>query len=343
MLSDEGEQVGATEDSLILSDQDVRQLLTMEACVAIQEKVFALNAQGRAWNGENAWVNPNPEKQTLPAQGKVLTGGIEPDWWGVKNGFYGTDDPDGQRRVQTLIIFRSQTLCPVAVMDSMYIGNVRTGAGAAVATRFLARRDARVIGVLGTGATAWFSLLAHRAISWPVSRVVVYSRSPERRQRFSKELSARTGYPVDTLDSPEQVVRQAEILITGTATLTPVMKADWVQDGTHVNAMGQKYEIDPQLLTRAKLVGDEASTAIRDGKVSVAIQSGLFIDKSTCASLGEIVIQARPGRTSNKEITLFDSSGLCIQDLATGLYVRQLAQERGVGRRAEFHHQEGLW
>ena len=331
------------EDSLVLSDRDVRRLLTMEDCVPIQEQVFALNAQGKAWNGENAWVNPNPHQQTLPAQGKVLTGGIEPNWWGVKNGFYGTQDPNGHRRVQTLLIFRSQNLCPVAVMDSMYLGNVRTGAGAAVATRFLARQEARVIGVLGTGATAWFSLMAHRAINWPVSRVVVYSRSAERRQKFANKLSTATDYIVEALDSPEKVVRQSEILITGTATLTPVMQASWVQEGTHINAMGQKYEIDPQLLTRVKLVGDEAKTAIRDGKISVAIESGLPINKRFCASLGEIIIQAKPGRTSKEEVTLFDSSGLCIQDLAAGLHVWQSAHEKGIGRRVQFHHNQSLW
>ena len=121
------------------------------------------------------------------------------------------------------------------------------------------------------------------------------------------------------------------------------MQASWVQEGTHINAMGQKYEIDPQLLTQAKLVGDEAKTAIRDGKISVAIESGLPINKRFCASLGEIIIQAKPGRTSKEEVTLFDSSGLCIQDLAVGLYVWQSAREKGIGRRVQFHHNQSLW
>jgi len=332
-----------SERTLILSGREVRSLLSMADGIATQESVFALNAQGKAWNGENAWVQPDSKVQAYPAQGKMMTGGIEPDWWGVKNLFYGEYDPEGRRRVQILSIFDTKTLCPVAIMECNYIGNIRTGAGAAVATKYLARKDARVIGVLGTGATAWFSLLAHQAIQWPASRVYVYSRSAERRQWFTREMSDRTGYTVEPLDNPEAVVQQADILITATATHTPVMKAEWVQPGTHINAMGQKYEIDPQLYARVKNIGDEALTAIHDGKLSVGIKAGVVTDEAMYASLGEVVVGSKPGRMSDSEITLFDSSGLCVQDLAAGLHVWKLAQEKGMGRPVEFHHDEPLW
>jgi alanine dehydrogenase len=331
-----------SQGSLILSGKDVRAVLTMEDDVVTQEEVFALNARGKAWCGDTAWVHPDSKTQTYPAEGKMMTGGIEPDWWGVKNIFYGEYDPEGRRRVSVLTIFDTKTLCPVAVMECLYIGNVRTGAGGAVATKYLARKDARVIGILGSGAVAWFTLLAHRAMEWPASKVQVYSRSEERRQKFAQDMSSRTGYQVVPVESAEKVVREAEILITGAATLEPILKADWVQPGTHVNAMGQKHEIDLQLYTRAKNVGDEAMTAIRDGKLSVAIKAGVITEEAVHAGLGEVVEGMKPGRTSEDEITLFDSSGLCVQDIATGVEVWKKAQEQGIGRRVEFHHTENL-
>ena len=330
-------------DSLVISGKDIRKLLTMEDDVVTQEKLFSLNAQGKAWCGETAWIQPDSKVQTYPAEGKMMTGGIEPDWWGVKNIFYGEYDPDGRRRIAILTIFDAKTLCPVAIMECLYILNVRTGAGAAVATKHLARKDARVIGVLGSGATAWFSLLAHRAIDWPASKVQIYSRSEERRNTFAEKMSSETGYNVVPVDSAEKVVREAEILITGTATLEPVLEADWVQPGTHVNAMGQKWEIDPQLYTRTKNVGDEAMTGITDGKLSVAIEAGVITKEAMHAGLGEVIEGMKSGRTSEGEITLFDSSGLCVQDIATGVHVYKLAQEQGIGRSVEFHHDEPLW
>ena len=145
------------------------------------------------------------------------------------------------------------------------------------------------------------------------------------------------------VDSAEKVVREAEILITGTATLEPVLEADWVQPGTHVNAMGQKWEIDPQLYTRTKNVGDEAITGITDGKLSVAIEAGVITKEAMHAGLGEVIEGMKSGRTSEDEITLFDSSGLCVQDIATGVHVYKLAKEKGIGSSVEFHHDEPLW
>ena len=331
-----------SDGTLILSARDVKSLLTMEDCIATQEEVFALHAQGKTWSGRNAWIHPDGKIQTYPAQGKMMTGGIEPDWWGAKKAFYGEYDPAGRRRVQILEIFETTTLRPVSIMDCMYIGNVRTGAAAAVATKYLARKDARIIGVLGSGATAWFSLLAHRAIDWPASTVYVYSRS-ERRHSFAREMQTRTGYQVVPLEDPEAVVRQADILITGAATRAPILEACWVQPGTHVNAMGEKYEIDPKLCGLAKNVADEVDTAVRDGKLSVAIGSRMVTADAVWASLGELVAGMKPGRTSDEEITLFDSSGLCVQDLAAGLHVWKRALEKRVGQIVQFCHDEPLW
>jgi alanine dehydrogenase len=251
--------------------------------------------------------------------------------------------PDDRNRMQLLALFKAETLLPVAVMEANYLGHVRTGAGAAIATKYLARQDARVIGVLGAGATARFALLAHHAMGWPVERVYMYSRSPANREAYVREMGEQTGFEIEALDNPEDVVRRAEILITGTASSKPALEADWVQPGTHVNAMGQRQEIDPQLFLRARNIADEIPIATSDGKLSVAIGLGVITAEHAHAGLGQVVAGIRPGRESDDQITLFDSSGLTVQDIAAGVHVLERARERGIGAAIEFNHDDALW
>lgn len=332
-----------TERTLTLSMRDVKELLTMEDCVRVQEHVFAENGHGRAWNGANSWIHPEDQPMTYPGTGKMMCGGIEPDWWGMK--LLGTreGDPDGRNRMQVLLLFRAETLLPVAMIEANYLGHVRTGAGAAIATKHLARPEARTVGVLGSGATARFALLAHRAIDWPIEQVYVYSRSPERRAAYVEEIGAQTGYRIEAISDSEEVVRRAEILITGTASHTPALQADWVQRGTHVNAMGQRQEIPGQLFRKSRNIGDEVAIATADGKLSVAIADGVITAADAHTGLGEVVAGLKPGRTSADEITVFDSSGLTVQDIAAGVHVWELARDRGIGSGVELYHDDALW
>jgi alanine dehydrogenase len=329
--------------TLNLSMRDVKSLLTMADCIPLQEEVFRQNGLGEAWNGPNAWVFADPDVMTHPGTGKMMCGGIEPEWWGMK--LLGTREggPDDRNRMQLLALFRAETLLPVAIMEANYLGHVRTGAGAAIATKHLARPEARTIGVLGAGATARFALLAHAAMGWEVDRVLIYSRSPENRAAYAKEMHEQTGYDIEVMDDPEPVVRAAEILITGTGSPAAALQADWVQPGTHVNAMGQRQEIDVELFKRARNIADEVPIATSDGKLSVGIAAGAITMDDAHAGLGEVVAGVKPGRESDDQITLFDSSGLAVQDIATGVHVWRLAQERGVGASVEFHHDDPLW
>lgn len=329
--------------ALILSMRDVKDLLEMGRCIELQEEVFAQNGAGTAWNGENAWIYPDPEVMRHPGTGKMMAGAIEPDWWGMKVLGVGEGDPDNRARMQVLCLFRAETLTPVAVLEANYLGHIRTGAGAAVASRHLARPESRQVGVLGTGATARFALIAHAAMGWPVERVQVYSRSEERRIEYAKELTELTGYEIEPVADPETVVRGAEILISGTASHEPAFDADWVAPGTHVNAMGQRQEVPPELFGRSRNIGDEVAIAVADGKLSVAIGLGAITEADAHGSLGEVIIGKVDGRTSADDITLFDSSGLCVQDIAAGVHVWERARELGRGVAADLFHDDPLW
>lgn len=327
----------------ILSTRDVKQLLTMEDCLTVQEQVFAQNARGIALNYENAWSYADPETMRYPATGKMMSGRIEPDWWGMK--VYGAREgaADDRARMQILSIFDSETLLPVALLEANYLGHLRTGAGAGVASKFLARPESRTLGVLGTGATARFATLAHAASKWEFDEVLVYSRSPESRDKFAAQVSAATGYRVTPRDSAEGAVSSADILITGTASHQPVFDADWVKPGTHVNAMGQRQEIPPTLFQRAYNVADEVPIAVADGKLSCAIKAGAITAEDAHAGLGEVISGLKAGRASDDQVTVFDSSGICVQDIAAALHIVAQAESQNVGTLVEFHHDDPLW
>src|SRR5690348_2426108 len=292
----------------------------MYECIQTQEHVFELNGLGKAWNGPSAWINyPNPHPTTVPYRGRMMAGGIEPDWRGTKQIHYAI----GVIRSQIICLFGAKDVLPLGIVEAQYVGQCRTGAGAGVAAKHLARKNARVIGVVGTGETARFSLLALHAIAWPVSTVYVYSRSKENRDRYAASMNRETGFAIEPVDDIETAVRRAEILITGTSSREPVVKADWVRPGTLVNAMGQAEEIDPQLFLRARVIADEAAVALEDGHLHACVKTGQVTPAVVHASLGEVVAAKKSGRASDDEIVLFDSSGLCIQDMAAAIHIVQ--------------------
>jgi alanine dehydrogenase len=329
--------------TIVLSTRDIKSLLSMQECISVQESVFALNADGKALNYENAWSYADTATMAYPATGKMMSGRIEPDWWGMK--VYGAREgsSDQRARMQVLLLFNSATLLPVALLEANYLGHVRTGAGAAVASKFLARSDAQTLSVLGTGATARFATQAHAAAGFSFDRVLVYSRSPESRKKFAVQMEEQTGYEITPVEDAEQLVRQADVLITGTASHKPAFDPEWVQPGTHVNAMGQRQEVPPQLFLRALNVADEVQIAIDDGKLSTGVKAGVIGPEAAHASIGDVITGKAAGRSDASQITLFDSSGLCVQDIAAGVKVVEEAMRQGLGNRVEFHHDDPLW
>ena len=327
----------------VLSTRDVKQLLTMADCIVVQEDVFRANAHGKATNAENAWSYADARSMAFPATGKMMSGRIEPDWWGMK--VYGAREgrPDERARMQVLLVFRADTLLPAALLEANYLGHVRTGAGAAVASNHAARRESSTLAVLGSGATARFATLAHSAAGWKFDRVLVYSRSAEGRQRFAEDVGEATGYDIEPVSSAEDLVRQADILVTGTASTSPAFDAEWVQPGTHINAMGQRQEIPPSLFLRSRNIADEVPIAVSDGKLSVGIKAGVITAEAAHTGLGEVVAGMKLGRENQDQVTLFDSSGLCVQDIAAAVHVLEQAETRNFGTMVEFHHDDPLW
>ncbi len=315
--------------TIVLTQSDVRSLVDMAAAVAAIERAFAAHGRGEtqmpvkvyldlpqfdgdframpAYFGESAgvkWVNAhphNPERHDLPS---VL-------------GMYILSDP--------------ATALPLAVMDATLLTAVRTGAAAAVASKYLARPDSSSVGFIGSGVQAR-TLLAALQVVFGKLDVVAADVSAEAAEAFARESDGRVGSLADAAG--------CDIVCTATPVREPVVRREWIHPGTHINAMGAdahgKQELATQVLLDATVVVDDWEQACSSGEVNVPLESGALSRERIHAALGEIVAGNRTGRATDDEITVFDSTGLAVQDVALARLIYEHARERSVGIEVDF-------
>lgn len=209
---------------------------------------------------------------------------------------------------------------PLAVLDGETVTAMRTGAASGVATRLLARPDAATLALIGTGAQAEWQLRAVLAAR-PIRRVLVYARTPERREGFARRQTKAIGVVVTAVESAEVAVREADVVCCATTSSEPVFDAAWVCPGTHVNGIGAfrlgMVELPPELFARASLVAVDARNAAlaEAGDVVAAIERGL-LSEAQLVEIGTVSADWAASRDA-ESITVFKSVGLAIQDLAT--------------------------
>lgn len=236
----------------------------------------------------------------------------------------------GLRTVMAVIILNdAKTGLPLAFMDGSYITGMRTGAAAAVATKYLAKKNAETLGVVGAGYQSIFQIAAIVKMR-SIKEIFVYDIHDVCIKRLAKTLE-KLGIEIKKAGLKETV--RKDVLVTCTPARCPIIKREWVLPGTHINAIGAdapgKEELDPRILKEAKIVIDDWHQAICCGEVNVPLSKGIIQKKDIYASLGEIVSGKKPGRKNDKEITVFDSTGLAIQDLFTANLVFKKAKKLG--------------
>jgi ornithine cyclodeaminase/alanine dehydrogenase-like protein (mu-crystallin family) len=211
-------------------------------------------------------------------------------------------------------------------MDGRYITEVRTAAASAVSARHLARADAKVLAILGSGVQAASHFDALRCVR-PFTEIRVWSPTREHLLAF---VEGREG--ARAADSAEQAVDGADIVVVATSSVTPAIESRWVADGAHVIAIGacrpSQREVDPELVARARLVVDSRAAALQEsGDIVQSIREGRFGEEHVAAELGQVVAGTRPGRTDAAQVTLYKSLGLAIEDIvAAGLVYRRAAE-----------------
>lgn len=323
-------------ETLIIRLEDVEKAVTQKDCVKVQELAFTCHGNKKSAVAPNSWLSIEKNRGVL----KLLAGFAElgdQDALAIKVVTSFLDNPSHfhlPNVLGTIVLLDPQTSFPIAIIDGVSVTALRTGGGGGVATKYLARSSSSSVGIIGSGNTALFTFLAVREVLPKIDRVRVYSRSRDRRESFAKKIGELSGLEIVTDDNPQASINDADVIITGTTSKTPILFDKWIRSGVHINAMGFKAEIEPNLLARAKVVGDSVETATIDGKSSVALKAGALT--SIYGDLGEIVTRQKPGRLSDEEITVFDSSGLAVQDAVMALHVYNRAREMGLGIKVDF-------
>lgn len=237
-----------------------------------------------------------------------------------------------------IVLLEPETGAPIAIMDGTWITNIRTGAGAAVAAKYFARKDSRTVAMLGAGAQARTQLIGLNEVL-DIRGVRVNDVIPEKARGYADEMSKKLGLDVKPVDDTGEAVKGADVIVTVTPVRKPILMNEWVSDGMHINAIGAdapgKQELDPQILRRAKIIVDDLEQALHAGEVNVPLSKGLITRDDIRAELGEVITGKKPGRTSREDITVFDSTGLAVQDIATAWTIYQKAMKMGKGKEVE--------
>jgi ornithine cyclodeaminase/alanine dehydrogenase len=228
----------------------------------------------------------------------------------------------------------------ICIMDGGYLTAVRTGAVSGVATRYLAREGrGQKVGIFGAGAQARTQLWA-MTVARDIARAYVYDVNDEAVGRFIAEMTPRLQLDIVEASSPDQVLKEADIICTATSSPTPIFDGTKVREGTHINGIGshapKNHELDTALIKRSKIIADSYDACLNEaGDIMIPIQERA-IDKSHLrAELGEVIAGKKPGRVNTGEITLFKSNGLAIQDVAAARLVYDKAVQAGIGTNAE--------
>jgi alanine dehydrogenase len=318
----------------LLGMADMRNLLPLDDVIELQRAAFASRARGQTTAAPNAWLQLPGERR---AWMKILAGhDAASSALGVKVVARFPERGAGANLSSLMILLDDESGAPLAIMDAVYITAVRTAAGAAIATELLARPGARRLGMLGTGTLAWYSVLAHRALLPGIDELVVFSRSEKRREAFARRVVDETGLTARAVGTADEAVSGVDVVITATNAPSPVLSAHHMEPGQHVGAIGIHTEVAPQATALCRVICDGREEALRDGAFSVALAAGTVTAADLGPELGSVLVGSAPGRTGEDEITLFDSSGVAIQDVVCARQAWARAVELGVGQTVTF-------
>jgi alanine dehydrogenase len=284
------------------------------------EAAFADHGRGLVQMPPKLYVTlPNGDFRTMPAYLPSL------DIAGVKIVNVHPDNPgQGLPSVMALtVILDTATGRPIAILNATRLTDMRTGAAGAIAAKFLAPKKECVLGIIGTGRQAEAQVRA-TSNELAISEIRVWSRNPAHAEAFAarfREFDAKSVTPQQACD--------CDVLVTTTPSRTPLVKNEWIHEGTHINAIGAdapgKEELDPAILHRARVFVDDPAQAFHSGEINVPVRKGLYQTGMIAGTLGEVVTGKRK-RERPDEITVFDSTGLAIQDLAiASIAMRQAA------------------
>jgi len=315
--------------AILLREADVENLVTMDMAIETIEQAFRLQ-------GEHKVENP-PRHRCKFGKGMLHVMNASLPTMGIA-GLKSYSSGSGKTRSHVMLYNAEEML--TAMIQANKLGQMRTGAASAVATRYMSRRESSRLGVFGTGWQARAQVQAICAVR-PIKTIVAYSRNAENRLKFCKEMTDMMGIPVNPAEAPEEAAKEMDIIVTATDSKVPVLKGEWLSEGTHINAIGSNFltrqELDVEAVRRSDcvIVDSSEQAMLESGDLVKAAEKDAFYWEDA-RELGLVVIGEYPGREASGEITLFESQGIAMEDVALAAKIYDLAIEAGVGESLAF-------
>lgn len=321
--------LGAIIMAILLRESDVEKLATMKMAIEVVEQAFRLQGEQKA---ETA-----PRRRCRLDHGMLHVMSASLPSLGYA-GLKSYTSVSGRTRF--LVALYADDGSIAALIEADRLGQLRTGAATAVATRYMARQESSRLGILGTGLQARSQVSAVCAVR-PIKSIVAYSRNAANRAAFCKEMTEATGIKVSPAETPEEAVREMDVIVTATTSKEPVFKGEWLSNGTHINAIGgnfiERQELDIETVGKSAcvVVDSYEQARLESGDLARAAEQEAFYWEDA-RELGLVVVGEFPGREDAGEITLFESQGIALGDVALAARIFQEASKAGIGERLPF-------
>lgn len=327
-------------DTLLLSRKDIEGIIDFESAYAAARDAYKAFSSGKV-------VQPPIVSIEIPAHHGELD---------IKSGYSAMEEiigvktasgyPENPRQYGLeslygfICLYDAKTSYPLCVMDSSRLTYYRTSAAGAYAATCLARKNSKVMAIIGTGGLARMHVRATAAF-FPLETVYVYGNDVQQKEQFTTDLQAEyPGIRFISCSNAKDAVMYADIVSTATPSREAIVMANWIRPGTHINAFGcdmvGKQELDPELFRRAKVVVDSPDECMRRGETQHSIRLGLLKPEDVHAEIGEIALGQKAGRENDDEITIFDSVGLSIQDITIAAALYRKARQEKIGTEMQF-------
>jgi alanine dehydrogenase len=319
----------------IIKRSEIEEVLGMADYIFVIEKAFMLYGEGKVQMPPKVYLSfDQGDLRCMPAYLPYMEAA------GVKNVNAHPGNKDMPAVMATISLVNPDTGFPMAIMDGTHITKMRTAAAGGVAAKYLSRENSKIAGFIGTGVQARTQLEALIIVRPELSQIMVYDINEANMKHFAEEVRTQYGLQVEYARSIRTAVEKADIVVSTTPARTPIIKYEYIRRGTHINAIGAdapgKQELDSEILKQARIVIDNWQQASHGGEINVPLSEGLISQEDIYADIGEVVCGKKSGRESEEQITVFDSTGLAIQDVsAAGEIYRRLMSDKNLAAKLE--------
>lgn len=324
-----------TSKVLVLNADEVNELLPMEECIDLMTDALKELSQGKFVLPLRTIVRPPNAKGVLGMMPAYRTQpqpvfGLKAICFFYGNAALGLDAHQG-----CVLLSSGETGELLAIINASAITTLRTAAVSAVATKLLAREESTKVAIVGSGVQARAHLTSLSCVR-PIKSARIVSRNPEHPRQLVDEMKDSLTFSLEATETVEEALKDTDIIVTATTSRQPVIRREWVTDGAHINAVGtyspESREIDSATMKDARIYVDRRESTINEaGDYLIPVSEGVIGPESIVGEIGEVLLGEKPGRTSSTDITLFESLGLAIEDLACAEYLFEKAKEAGKG------------